>query len=578
VSGGTALTVAGEDGRPRGAGRLAAPLVAVAVTAAAALVAWGLWGFSYDDAFITYRYAANLVAGRGLVFNPGEAVLGTTAPGWAVLLAAATRAGHAVGLGSWDAAAWGTLLSVLSLAVVTGFLPLAVLRRAPPPWPWAFPLLFTLLAFTQPWCLQMLGAETYPVLALGTVAAWLALAPREGRQTAAGTDEPAGHEIAPGLLMALAMTLRLDAAAGALAIGVVLWTRRRRPPWRYGAAGLLPLLPWLAWLEGRFGTVVPATLAAKRSESAGGGLLAYSRAEWHWLHRDLPRASALWLGVLAAAGAAWLAWSLWRVVRHRRHSGAPAAADPGARRTADTPSPLLPFLPLLLGLLSWVVLQELAYRLVGVPFAPWYHLHLVLTILALAVAAGLELGRATTPGRRGRAVGGAVGGAVPRRGGLYTVALTILLLAPVAIPGALYLAGTWRQPPDGRLPTYRAVGRYLSQTAPPGATVAAVEIGVLAYSADRPVLDLVGLVDPAVVAARRDGRLAALVTARQPRYLLAPPQFWPDLFGPLLADPAIGRHYRPVAFFTAESFAGGTVTLYERHPLRFAAAPPAPPG
>ena len=105
-----------------------------------------------------------------------------------------------------------------------------------------------------------------------------------------------------------------------------------------------------------------------------------------------------------------------------------------------------------------------------------------------------------------------------------------------------------------------------------------MEIGVLAYSADRPVLDLVGLVDPAVVAARRDGRLAALVAARQPRYLLAPPQFWPDLFGPLLADPAIGRHYRPVAFFTAESFAGGTVTLYERHPLRFAAAPPAPPG
>ena len=57
----------------------------------AALVAYGLWGFSYDDAFVTYRYADNLAAGRGLVFNPGEPVLGTTAPGWAVVLAAATR-------------------------------------------------------------------------------------------------------------------------------------------------------------------------------------------------------------------------------------------------------------------------------------------------------------------------------------------------------------------------------------------------------------------------------------------------------------------------------------------------------
>ena len=85
-----------------------------------------------------------------------------------------------------DVAAWGTPARVLSLALVTGFLPLAALRRAPPPWPWAFPLLFTALAFTQPWCLQMLGAETWPVLALGTVAAWLALGPRwTGRAGAA---------------------------------------------------------------------------------------------------------------------------------------------------------------------------------------------------------------------------------------------------------------------------------------------------------------------------------------------------------------------------------------------------------
>lgn len=50
----------------------------------------------YDDAFITWRYAQNLAAGEGLVFNPGapwEPILGTTTPGYAVLLAFFARIG-----------------------------------------------------------------------------------------------------------------------------------------------------------------------------------------------------------------------------------------------------------------------------------------------------------------------------------------------------------------------------------------------------------------------------------------------------------------------------------------------------
>jgi hypothetical protein len=39
-----------------------------------------------DDAYITFRYARNLLAGDGLVFNPGEAVLGTTTPLYTLLM------------------------------------------------------------------------------------------------------------------------------------------------------------------------------------------------------------------------------------------------------------------------------------------------------------------------------------------------------------------------------------------------------------------------------------------------------------------------------------------------------------
>ena len=39
-----------------------------------------------DDAYITYRYASNILAGNGFVYNPGERVLGTTTPFYTILL------------------------------------------------------------------------------------------------------------------------------------------------------------------------------------------------------------------------------------------------------------------------------------------------------------------------------------------------------------------------------------------------------------------------------------------------------------------------------------------------------------
>ncbi|RKX21336.1 MAG: hypothetical protein DRP51_04400, partial [Candidatus Zixiibacteriota bacterium] len=35
------------------------------------IFAYLFWGYSIDDAFITFRYAENLADGYGLVFNPG---------------------------------------------------------------------------------------------------------------------------------------------------------------------------------------------------------------------------------------------------------------------------------------------------------------------------------------------------------------------------------------------------------------------------------------------------------------------------------------------------------------------------
>lgn len=49
---------------------------------ACVLLSSSIWLYTVDDAFITYRYARNLAAGDGAVFNPGDPVEGFTSPLW----------------------------------------------------------------------------------------------------------------------------------------------------------------------------------------------------------------------------------------------------------------------------------------------------------------------------------------------------------------------------------------------------------------------------------------------------------------------------------------------------------------
>jgi len=52
----------------------------------ASVVGSQLLRFSYDDAYITYRYGLNLATGRGFNYNPGEEHLATTTPLYALTL------------------------------------------------------------------------------------------------------------------------------------------------------------------------------------------------------------------------------------------------------------------------------------------------------------------------------------------------------------------------------------------------------------------------------------------------------------------------------------------------------------
>jgi hypothetical protein len=131
---------------PSGSGlRLSALQTALLVAAVLACRAAAIQACpTYDDAFITYRYAENLAAGHGLVFNPGapwEPVLGTTTLLYALLMAGCASLGldlvHAsLGLNLACDAASAVLLvhllgrrPVVATAAVLGFAGLPELAR-----------------------------------------------------------------------------------------------------------------------------------------------------------------------------------------------------------------------------------------------------------------------------------------------------------------------------------------------------------------------------------------------------------------------------------------------------------------
>ncbi len=488
----------------------------------AAAIACGFWGFSYDDNFITYRYARNVAEHGELAYNLGQRVLGTSAPGYALLLGGLTRLS---GDQAWAGPpAWGTLGAVAALCIATLVL-WQLLRAAPRGQRCGATLLFALFAGTLQWNVEMLGGEALPVLALVMAGAYLAL-----------HDRPA----LGGVLLSLAAILRLDAALAACCVGAVLLGRDRRLPVKFAAAAMVPAAGFLAWLFAAFGTVIPHTMAVKRSELLAGAR--YTLGEWQWLRRCLPDGGAAWLLLLALAALAVVLAGAWAGGAGAAKAGGWTPVAASDRLTAQV-----------LGV--WVALHEVAYHLLGVPFAPWYQVYLVNALLALA-AVGIA--------RVAARIGAVLPLPAPARIAV-AVAAALLIAAPLA-PGR-YVAAHCGTPPDPRYAGYTAAGDYLRTHAAGTPSAAAVEIGFFGYASRARILDLVGLVSPQSLAARAAGRLPRLVEQERPDYLLDATLFHQQYLDPG-ADPVLAAEYGEVARFPDGRGAGLAIRLLRLRPDR----------
>jgi len=282
------------------------------------LVVHGLLFFPMrvDDAFILLRYAENLAAGHGPVFNVGERVEGFTSPAMVGVEAAFLRLGVE------------PLLAVKVLGLLSGLVLLwAAMALA---WelcdsPWARVLAGLLVAVHTGVAVACVnGLETAPFAAFVTLGLFFHVRGGSARD-----------EGAAGLALALAMLFRPEGGLPLVFVGLgSLWQWRSAPDrWRRWLSFALPplvlVVPLYLAKAAWFGSFTPNTLLAKVSRVELGARLAsglsyvaeYGTAHYGYLallclwvlafkgdrrFRFLALLATVWLGYIASVGGDWI--------------------------------------------------------------------------------------------------------------------------------------------------------------------------------------------------------------------------------------------------------------------------------
>ena len=494
-----------------------------------------------DDAFVTFRYAQNLAAGHGFAYNPGSAVLSTTAPLYALILAAG-------GLLWPDLPALANTLS--ALAIWSGAALVFVLgRREGTPWVGA---LAALLFVIQPLLWLSLGLETsvFLALALGGIVTY-----RSGHLYWAATllalaTLTRGDGLILTAVIAADYALRwLSSRRSAPAKATKVW-RGARSLWALAPAGvyLLVLLPLALWLTVQFGSPLPATLGAKVSQSELGVTGFYPHTSYLQGLAILIRArlaqSPFYL-LFVPAVLAGLVTMWWRGAWVRL-------------------------------MVAWGAAQLAGYAVLGVTPYYWYYAPLVPALVctsALGAVGSTRWLAQLRPMRQraGRAVALILGG-------LWAASLvTAYLISGSAMVQGL--DGPLPPPedpvskvlPEAKVEIYRQAGQWLRENTPEAALVGVTEVGVMGYYAGRPMVDFLGLLEPEVAGALARGDLYWALLRYQPDYL-ALTAISPLYTYDLRADSWFQTAYAPVKTLADSRFWGSPVTIYKRRAERIALA------
>jgi len=239
-------------------------LAALAV-AAVAVAGWRLLWFLTDDAFIAFRYAAQLVDGHGLVWNrpPFLPVEGYTSVLWVLLLAAVWKctgvappqAANALSL----AFGCGTLLLVAQMAERMALPPALARRRG------VLTVLVLLAAVTNRTFLTWLSSGLETALFGFCITWWVSEALRPPAAPAAPAGPGGRSAFRLSTAAALAALARPDGLLAVAGTAVLLAgdARERGPSALRGAAPLLIVPAHFLWRLATYGAWLPNTYTAK---------------------------------------------------------------------------------------------------------------------------------------------------------------------------------------------------------------------------------------------------------------------------------------------------------------------------
>lgn len=467
--------------------------------------------FLPDDSYITYRYAHNLLAGHGLVFNPGEYVLSTTTPLYALLLAGAgigwpdlPVTSHILSMPALFGGAWGLYMLLARHGKAVAGLALAVLYILNP---------FTAAVYSSESILHV-------ALIVGALLAYDA----DRLEWAA-------------VCGALAVLNRGDGAlvAGALGLHWLLTGRWRGVPLgrvaRVLAIYAAISLPWYAFSWAYYGTLAPATMAAKMAQGQlpnaplfGPGLgtwwMSYAaQSPFYWL---IPPLALLGLLLTFPRGGDRWAW--------------PA--------------------------LLWAALYAAGYTLLGVTRYQNYYTPLAPIVLLLAVLGAHWLGAALderAAGRKQRAI-------LRTQYSTFILYPLVVLGLGLGIGAACWATGSNLYPrlPQARAVVYEEAGRWIAAHTSPSSSIGMYEVGTVGYYAERRIIDFYGLIQPDVAA-----HLAAPTWAPRhyaPDYIFIHPDWYLPVWQRV--DPTFDAwwtaQYAPVHTFRYERCDCNPMVLYAR--------------
>jgi tetratricopeptide (TPR) repeat protein len=419
------------------------PWIALVVLLVAGYVALATWfRFTQDDAFISLRYARNLVEGHGLVFNEGERVEGYSNFLWTLLLALVMKLGmSAVPASQWIGIAFGA-----GAVVVTARFARALEGR----WGIASVAAAAFVALNPALALWSTGGlETAMFTFLVALGLERSLAPGVG---------PRGRALGPIVFVLLTLTRPEGPLLFAACFAVRAFDTWRGGPCAHerGRAGLLrdlaiytvPLLPYAAWKLWYFGDLLPNPFYAKTGWS-----FEHLRRGWEYTW-DLLRSYGLF-GVAPLIAVAAL-----------RHAG---------RRGVES------------RLLAIGAVWSAYVVLIGgdVLYLHRFWLHL-LPLAAVLLARGVT------------AISAAVAERLPADRVSSRSAIALLVVASLAGVGlSRNLASTKerRKQETGFVLNMTLTGSWLGEHLPPGSTIAITTIGAISFYSRLRVIDMLGLTD-----------------------------------------------------------------------------------